>query len=314
MNNALLVLVLAILFYLLGRVTDLVIVAAKKISELFGLHIVFLGILLGFFTSLPEFSIAVNAIAANAPDISLGNLLGGIVVLFSLVLGGNAVLNRKINTDGKIRNILPILAYILLPLAASLDGNLNATEGFVLIAAYLLLLFYLFRQNRNRETVRRVAGMKTALFKNILLALGGVILVIVVSNLIVRLTLALLENWNIPAFAVGLLVFSIGTNLPELAIMFRAWSRNVEELSVGNLLGSAIANVLIIGILASARTIPVAINASFLSLFFFLILLCAAFALFYKTDKKFARREGGLLLAAYAVFIASQVFFLTFKG
>ena len=310
MSTTLIIVLLIALFYLLGKTADMVVLTIRRIGELFDIRVFFLGILLGLFTALPEFSIAINALITGIPEISLGNLLGGIVVLLSLVLGGSILLNRSINTDGKVSNILPILIYLFLPIIAGLDGNLNILEGLTFIVAYFLLIFHLFKQNKNHEQAKRIEVKKSLLLKNGFVVLAGVVFIILISNLIIRLTQMLLQNYDIPAFIVGLLIFSIGTNLPEISVMIRSWFRKVQELSIGNLMGSAIAHVLIIGILSFTRTIYINLNASYLSLFFFISILLVAFAYFYRTGHSFSFREGIMLLIAYLAFVGSQIFFL----
>ncbi len=310
MSTTLIIVFLIVLFYLLGKTADIVVLTIRRIGELFDIRIFFLGILLGLFTALPEFSIAINAVITGIPEVSLGNLLGGIVVLLSLVLGGSIVLNRSIITDGKIGNILPILVYLFLPIIASLDGNLNILEGLVLIVFYFLLIFHLFRQNKNHEQAKRIEIKKSLLLKSGFVILSGIVFVILISNLILRLTQTLLQSYQIPAFVVGLLVFSIGTNLPEISVMIRSWFRKVQELSIGNLMGSAIAHVLIIGILSFTKTIYINLDITFISLYFFISILLIAFGYFYKTGRVFSFREGIMLLVAYLAFIGSQIFFL----
>ena len=143
MDTVVLILAIGALFFILGKAADIVVVNVRKLGERFGVRLFFLGIILGLLTSLPELSIAINAAAYDATPLSYGNLLGGIIVLFGLIMGGSIVVNRKISTDGKTESIAPIALFLCLPLLMSLDGSIGFLEGVILIVAYFILVFFL---------------------------------------------------------------------------------------------------------------------------------------------------------------------------
>lgn len=309
-ESGILILLLAVAFYFLGKAADLVVVNVKKLGQRLRIKVFFLGILLGFFTSFPEFGIALNAIAENAVSISLGNLLGGILVLFGLVLGGSIILNRRIHTDGNILHFLPISLYILLPVLLGLKGELGYPDGLALIAGYLILLDYLYIRNKNRPRAQHEGKMRNHVFPELLLIAAGLVGVLFISNFIVRFTLQLLQGFQIPVFVVGLLVFSLGTNLPEIIIVFRSWERHITDLSLSNLFGSVAANVLIIGLIALMRSVPVDLTFSYYVYAAVMVLLLGLLTVFYRTGRAFERREGIALVAVYVLFLIVQSAFL----
>lgn len=308
--NLLILLVILALFYLLGKAADLVIYNVRTIGEKLGIKIFFLGLILGLFTSLPELTIGVNAIISQAPTISLGNLLGGIIVLFGLVLGISLILNRRVKTDGKMSSILPIIGYIFFPLILGLDGQIGFGEGVAIIGLYFVLIYYLYLQNKNHKfagwRLWRNGGLKNFFFM-----LLGLALVIIFSSLIIRFSLILIRDLNLKPFVVGLLLFAIGTNLPEIIVTVRSWRRNVRELSLSNLVGSAMANIVILGFFSVIRPMPVTTSLSYFILIFFIFLISLFFLIFYKTGKQLTRNEGIILMAIYFAFVLVEVYFLT---
>jgi len=308
--NAGIVISIVILFYFLGRAADLLISSVKKIGHQFGIRIFFLGLILGFFTSLPEFTIGINAIANNIQAISLGNLLGGIIVLLGLILGTSLILERQITTDGKISRFLPILIYLILPFLFSLDGKLAVIDGVILLAAYIFLIERLYHQNKNSEKII-VHVSKKQLLKELGTVLLGIVSLVVIANVIIRLTLILLGDLNVSIFAVGAALFAIGTNLPEIIVALRSWRQRLKELSMSTLIGSALANPAIIGIFALAKPIYVKTDLSYFLLFTFTLVLLAFLLYFYETGKKLTRREGIILVGIYGIFLVSQILFLT---
>ncbi len=309
--NAGIVISLVILFYFLGRVADLLISSIKKIGRGFGVKIFFLGLILGLFTSFPELTISLNAFLNNVPSIFLGNLLGGIIVILGLILGASLILNRKITTDGKISRFLPILIYITLPFLFGLDNNLNRIDGIILIAAYIFLLHRLYHQNKNNES-ETIRFSKKELLKQISLAVLGLVMLVAISNFIIRLTMILIGGFNISIFAIGAALFSIGTNLPEIIITVRSWKQHIKELSISTLIGSAIANPAIIGIFALAKPIYIRADLSYYLLMTFTLVLLGFLLYFYETGKKLTRREGIFLVSIYFLFLVSQIVLLIY--
>lgn len=304
-------LAIAGLFYLLGKAADLVVVSVRKIGERFGIKVFFLGLIIGFLTSLPEFSIGINALIDDIADISFGNLIGGIFVLFGLVLGLSLILNRRIKTDGKLSTVLPIVAYPFIPLLMGLDGTISMLDGAVIVLLYFFIIYHAYVMGRHIENKMRITLTRKEIMRVFFSLVAGIAFIIIISHLIVTLSLSLLARFNVSTLLTGLLFFSIGTNLPEIIVTIRSWKRNVEELSLSNIFGSALANILIIGLFAFMSPISVAANG-----FYFVTIVCMAaalgfFAYFYETGREITQREGIALFGVYITFVIIQsAFFL----
>lgn len=306
MLNFLILVAILILFYLLSKSAALAVDSIKKIGLFFHIPIALFGIVLGFLASLPELSVAVNASARDLSDLSLGNLLGGIPVLFGLILGISVLFSRSIKTSINNRIILPVFGYAFLPFILGLNGEISLIEGTLLIIFYFILVFFLFREiGTSEETTTLVRGNK--LGKKIALAIFGILALILISNLIVRLTETLLEAYNVPAFFIGFLIFSIGTNLPEIAIAFQSIQKKVPELSTTTILGSAIANPLIIGILSIVRPIPIEQIWSYVVLSVSTGILLLFVSSFYTRQKSFSKKDGVVLVLFYIFITLIQV-------
>lgn len=297
---------LAGLFYVLGKAADVVVVNIRKTGERFGLSLFFLGILLGFFTSFPEFAVGINAFINDIPSVSVGNLFGGIVVLFGLILGTSAVINRSIKTAGKADELILLLAYLFLSLLLGVDGKISSSDGAVIVVAYVLILYYFLRRNRGISQ-RHAAPFRDGSAQMILSIVGGLLLVLLTSNIIVRFTIPLLERVHVPGFLVGLLVFSLGTNLPEIIVTVRSWRRHIRDLSISSLLGSAMTNMLILGLFAFMRSVPVVLSASYWTLMMFFFGFFMVLAYLFRSGNEMTRKEGFVLIACYAIFVISQI-------
>lgn len=295
---------LVVLFYLLGKSADLVIVNVRRLGEALGVKIFALGIALGFLTSLPELAVGINSLLLDIRALSLGNLLGGIIVIFGLVLGASAILNRNIETGAKTGSFLPIVIFIMAPLLLGLDGAISRVDGVAIIVGYALVLWYLLARGP-REKFERHDSIRGIATKGLFILIG-VAAVLIISHYIIQAASLLTRGLGISPFVIGIVLFSIGTNLPEIIVAIRSWKRNVKELSLSNLVGSAIANPAIVGIFALVKPFAVEVGPSYYLLLIFTLVLLAVLNRFYETDKKLTRAEGIMLVVFYGLFIALE--------
>lgn len=302
------IIVLLILFYLLSKSADIIVLNLRKVGEKLGIKIFILGIILGIMTSLPEMAIGINSITNNISAISFGNIMGGIIVLFSLILAVSSILNRRIHTEKKSWPFLITLIFLFLPLILGFKGQLNYIDGGALMISYILLIYYLYQKNKDNQWIKIELINRKEINRHLFFIIIGIIGLIISSELIIKTTIFILKDYTISPFIIGLLFYSIGTNLPELIIAIRSFRRNIKELSFSNLIGSAIGNVLILGVLSFIKTIEIDVDTSYIFLMIFSLIFFVILYIFYKTDRLLSRREGFVLLFMYFIFIFSQIF------
>lgn len=300
--------VLLILFFILSKSADLIVINVRHIGEKLGIKIFFLGIILGIMTSLPEIAIGINSTINNIAEISFGNLMGGIIVLFGLILPISIILNRRIHTEKQSWPFLAVLIFLFLPLILAFKGQLNYIDGLFLIISYIFLIYYLYRKNRELSKIKIEIANRKKISKHFFFIIAGMIGLIISSELIIKTTIFILKDYHISAFIVGLLFYSIGTNLPELIIAIRSFKRKIGELSFSNLIGSSLGNVLVLGILSFTKTINLQIGTSYIILIIFSLLFFSILYIFYRTERLLSRKEGIALLIMYLIFISSQIF------
>lgn len=311
MITALVIIALIASFYLLGKAADTVIINVRSLGEKLGIQMFFLGIVLGFLTSLPELFLGINSVINGIPEVSLGNLLGGIIVLFGFVAGVSIFYNRKIKSNNRTMDFVLVFVYMLFPLFLGFDGEIGFIDAFILISVYIFLLYIFYIKQKKQNHIRSCIGDKeNDVLKKILYILIGMVLIAVMSGLIMKLFVYLLDGLHVSLFIIGLVMFSLGTNLPELVIVMHSFRNKVGELSLSNTIGSAISNVVIIGILALFRPFKVQVDASYLALIFFTILIFISFLYFYRTDGALTRKEGLILILIYLLFLIVQIGFL----
>jgi cation:H+ antiporter len=302
---------LLLLFLVLAWAANFTVKNIKHLGRIFRIRLFVFGILLGIITTLPELSLGISAIKDGAPSLLVGNILGGVVVILSLVLGFNLLINRGVKTDGRLNSLIPMSLVIFSPILLGLNGSYNIFDGLVIVLLYSALVLYLYRINRSNLRPAKVDFNKFDAVKDVFFALLGIAAILVSSNWIVKISLNLLEHFQISELAMGIAVFSIGTNLPELSIVISSWRKKSSELSLSHLFGSSFANVLILGIIAIFQPIVFELDINYWIVALFLPITLFLVIRFYRSDKKMDQREGLILFFLFVLFIFSNIYLAT---
>lgn len=301
------IIILMFLFFVLGFSADKVISNVRALALKLGLPVFLLGLFLGVLTSFPEIAVGVNALFDGIPNLSVGNLFGGIIVILSLVLGTSVLLNKGIDNDGKSGFLVLSLAYIILPTALAVKGDLNVFDGLAIIVLYFFLIFRLYHDKRHGIDIRLILLRENKVFRELVFIIIGTIIIIFSANFIVDITSEILGRYQLSPYIIGLIFFPIGTNLPEITVAFASWRRKSGDLSFSTLLGSALVNALLIGILAVTNTIVITQTKSHLITLSAFVILFVLLSIFYRSGKRLSRVEGALILLVYIVFIILQL-------
>ncbi len=268
-------------------------------------------VVLGLLTSLPEIFLAINSSIKGEPEISAGNLLGGIPVLFLLVIPILAIGNKgiKLNHQISFPKLFLSLAVIALPAFFIIDNKISKLEGILFLIAYFVAVFVVERNKKADEEVQVSKHKHKRHFfnKNILLILFGVILVFISSHFIVEKTIYFSNLLELSSFIVSLFVLALGTNLPELSIAISSIVQKKSGIAFGDYLGSAAANTLIFGLLSFINEKEIIISDNTLPTAIFIILSVAVFFIFGHSKKSVSRVEGFVLLAVFIAFGAYSV-------
>ncbi|MDZ4229512.1 MAG: hypothetical protein U1C53_00040, partial [Candidatus Veblenbacteria bacterium] len=285
-----------------------VMVNVKTLGVNLGIRQFWLGLVLGVLTSMPELTVGVQASLVNVGQLSFGNLMGGVVVLLGLIVGVSVVVDRGLDVAESFRHreLVLIVTYISLPLWFMFDGALTSFEGLVLVLTYGLCVYYLIRTNTSSHPALKLEG-GTSNLKVLWLSLLGLVAVVVMAKFILDLSLPLIQQLNIRPFLAGLLFFSLGTNLPELTLAFRSWRGGARDLSFGNLIGSAFANSLVVGLLAFIKPMQLAVGAPYYVFVAVLVGLLVSFVLLAYTGRRLTPREGWVLIGFYALFLFTEI-------
>lgn len=289
----------------------LIISAASKFSSRlklapFTFSFVFLGIL----TSIPEFSVGLQAAASRDPEIFAGNLLGGIVVLFLVVMPIMAIFGNGISLKNEMGNktLLATLAVILTPSLLILDKKVTNLEGAFMILIYLLLLYLVQRKNGIFDrSNKQLMDLKAYSYKDLLKIIFGIVLVFSASSVIVHQTMYFAGVFNISAFYIGLLVIALGTDLPEIALSVRSVLSGKKELAMGDYIGAAAVSTFLFGLFTLLHNGEVLTVTNFLTTFIFIATALSMFYYFSWSKKFISRNNGILMFCVYLLFVTLEI-------
>lgn len=215
-----------------------------------------------FATSAPELIVSINAAMAGFPDVALGNVVGsnianiGFVLAIVVMIGSMKVEKSFFITDWPVMLFSSVLLFAVL----IYDGIIGRLEGFVFITVLVLFVIYLIKnQKKSEQTVEiPLNEIQTNLYYiSIFLILGGAALW-GGSELLVYGAVNIAKDFGVSDRIIAVTMVSVGTSIPELVASVIAVIKKESDISIGNIIGSNIFNILsVIGITALIQPIVV---------------------------------------------------------
>lgn len=276
-----------------------------RISEyLIGMTIVAVG------TSLPELTVSTASTIAGNADVAIGNIVGSNIFNVLLILGVCSLFAPVLFTRNNVRIDAPICIVVSLMLAAMLsNGSLSRVEGVVMLVLYVAVLVLSYRISRQENKASEPAENTEAPVKfvwwrslgMIILGLGGLIYG---ATLTLESATEIARSLGVSESVIAITLLAGGTSLPELAASMAAMLKGHGALALGNVLGSNIANILLILGLCST-VMP--LQMSDVTMVDIAVMVGAAVAVLVAAlvvgHRRITRGEGLVYLAAYAVYI-----------
>lgn len=288
---------------------------SSRFALSFGVRPLIIGMtIVALATSMPEMMVSLTAVLKGTSDIAAGNIIGSNIANIGLILGAAAMLSPMQVEKSTLKKDIPImLAASLLLCLFALDGQLGFVDGLLLLVGLTVFILYCVFGNQRKAKAQPasddvVREEKRHRNRDIVLILVGIVGLGVGAELMVRSAISIARGFGISDMIIGMTVVALGTSLPELAAsMMGAWKGEVD-LSVGNVIGSNIFNLLfVLGVCSMIR--PIAIEPSILR-FELPLMLLFSFSLLPLIGRRMriGRTEGGLLLAGYFSFVGFYFF------
>lgn len=293
---------------------DWLLKAAVGISLKFNISKIIIGLtVVSFATSAPELIVSIKAAMDGFSDIALGNVIGSNISNIALVLGTVIVISAMKVDVGFFKLDWPVmmLSSLLLYLFLYTDSTIERWEGFVLFSFLLLFVMILIRKARKDKKIQAELDLPEvsegdSSIKIIGFAVGGGVLLWLGSELLVKGAVNLATTMGVSERVIAVTIVSVGTSIPELVASVMAAIRKESDLSIGNIVGSNIFNILSVLGLASIIH-PIDLKDERLLTFDTWVMIGVAFVmlpLIAMPKRGFLDRKAGvLLLALYAWFV-----------
>lgn len=280
--------------FLLWFGADWLVSAATRIAKRIGVSELIIGLtVVAAGTSAPEMAVSISAAVRGQPEIALANIIGSNIFNLGLILGMVVLVSSVVTSRAMVfRDGLMLMGSSFLLVAFLSNGVLSRIEGFILLGCLIGYITYLVKQRVPCEEEIPDGEYRWTDWGLLLVGLGMVLgggRLLINSSTFVATALGLSE------WIIGLTIVAIGTSAPELVTSLAAILRGNHGISIGNLIGSDLFNILgAVGLAAIAR--PLLITTNVLPSLVLMAGMAVVITYMMRSDWRLSRTEGGLLL------------------
>lgn len=291
----------------------LIIRGSLEIAQHYKISQVFIGLtILAIGTDLPELVVVITGAVhrlggTETSGLILGQAVGSCMGQIALALGVIGLFcyltlsQRRAIRDGSM-----MIVSVIMLILVGLDGMITRFDAALFLLIYIVYFAFLQREEKVFEKLKRAPGMD--LVWSMISILAGFGVLIYCSNLVVESGVSLAETWGVRQSLIGVVLIGLGTSLPEIIVSLGAIIKKAPMLSVGNLIGSNIFDVLFtLGIGGAISEFVV--NGNLLKFDMpYLLITSFIVMLFFLRKRGIQKREAAALIGIYALFIVLKFF------
>lgn len=287
---------------------------AVILARSWGVSAIVVGLtVVAFGTSSPELAASLTAALAGSPAIAIGNVIGSNIFNVLVILGLAAVIAPIAAQAQFIKREVPIMVGVALLLFPVLyfGHDMNRFEGLILLGLLVMYTWFLFRTSQGESAEVKGEyeqeygdGRKARADWRAYLGLAvGLALLVVGARLLVMGAVDMARGIGISELIIGLTIVAAGTSMPELATSIVAALRRQPDIALGNIVGSNIFNILcILGFTALVH--PIGLPWEMIARDMWVMLgISVLLWPFLLTGSRLGRREGGIFLVLYVVYL-----------
>lgn len=289
---------------------DFVIKESERIALHFNIsHFVIGATLVAFGTSLPEMAASMVAASHGKSDMAVANVVGSVIFNIVLILGIVFFISKRMYPK---RDLFALDgAWVIVPLVLFFimvqDGVIGRFDGVLFLLLMVSYLVFLFNDSKGDiEVDEELLKEKFKWTKTILLLIVGFALTIGGANFVVESGTDIARTFGVSEWIIGIFLISLGTSLPELVVSIVAIKKGNAEMSIGNIIGSNVANFsMVLGAASLINPLTVDLIAT---KFDMLIMVAASIALLFILANRLYNKAGSIfLLIILALFIQNAV-------
>lgn len=291
--------------------SDFFVGSSAFVARHFGVSRLIIGLtLVSMGTSLPELGASVYASYIGEGEIAVGNVVGSNIANIALVLGA-CILLRQIRVKRKmIRRDGLIMLGVTILFIFLVIGGVRRWEGVILMVIFIIYILLLYKHNKTDkededlcELSDRFCPRESSLKVEMVKLIAGCFGVFLGSKLLVDSAVGIAQTFSISQSVIGSTLIAFGTSVPELAVSMTAILKRLEDISIGNIIGSNIFNILwVIGVAALVANLAVDEILLYTNIPIMLI-VSALLLIFMAVRGKLERWQGIIFVVIYVVFI-----------
>lgn len=202
-------------------------------------------------TSMPELTVSVMSAMKGSTDMAIGNVTGSNLFNTLIILGICSLVRPMVFTKENVRRDIPICigaSLLMLVFALYIGQGISRWQGAIMLALYVAVIWYSVRSAKQGAPEQESAGDSSSM------GWGRVIIYIIVGlagliyggNTCLESATSIARAWGVSEAVIAITIVAAGTSLPELASSLSAIANGKLSLALGNVIGSNVANILLI--------------------------------------------------------------------
>ena len=303
------VVLLLVGFVFLIKGSDFFVDGASSIASLLKIPTIIVGLtIVALGTSAPEAAVSITSSLTGSNALAVSNVIGSNLFNMLMVIGISALLSNLVMEKSVLEKDLPFLVGITLLWAIFIviGWDITNLEGIILLIILVLYISFLVYNTRKSGEAKEVEEPKFTLPKSIIFILVGLAGIVLGGDLVVDSASAIAIALGMSETLVGLTIVAIGTSLPELVTSITALKKGENQLVIGNVIGSNIFNILfVLGASSAISAIP--LDSSMLIDVVFMLAVTVLCFIFGKTQEKYDKKEGAILVVLFIVYMAFAI-------
>jgi cation:H+ antiporter len=213
--------------------------------------------IVAFGTSLPELGVSLKAALYDKSDIAIGNIIGSNITNVLLVLGLSSMFNPILISFSKIKKDILIYLFVCILLVFLLqNGILERWEGVLLFTGIIFYTIHSFVTDKSHD--EDFEDLFSTWRRTIIFLVLGIILLYIGSESFIKGAVDFAKIIGVSDLIIGMSVVALGTSLPELVTSVFAAVKKEHSISVGNIIGSNLFNILsVLGLVSIIKPLSV---------------------------------------------------------
>lgn len=291
---------------------DFIIKESERIALHFNIsHFVIGATLVAFGTSLPEMAASMMASSAGKSDMAIANVVGSVIFNITMVLGLVFFISTRMYPKRDLFSmdaawvIVPVVFFFIM-IQDGVIGRFDGVLFLLLMVSYLVFLFTDSKEDLAGEIDEDLTKEKFNWLKTLALLVVGFVLTIGGANFVIESGTNIARMFGVSEWLIGLLLIALGTSLPELVVSLVAIKKGNAEMSIGNIIGSNVANFsMVLGAASLLNPLVIDLVATQFDL---MIMAAASIALVFILANKLYNKAGGIfLLIILALFLQNSL-------